>query len=67
MSKKIRNLDSNGLSRFVKDVKPRRNYWGNLNEDDTFDENDNAFEPEDYDYSDYDEEDDHDSFYSKLY
>lgn len=67
MSKKIRNLDLNGLSRFVKDVKPRRNYWGNLNEDDTFDENDNVFEPEDYDYSDYDEEDDHDSFYSKLY
>jgi hypothetical protein len=67
MSKKLRTLDSNGLSRFVKDVKPRRNYWGNLNEDDTFDENDNVFEPEDYDYSDYDEEDDHDSFYSKLY
>ncbi len=42
--------------------KPRRNYWGNLYEEDTY--NENATESVNYDYSDYDSEDDIDSYYS---
>ena len=41
--------------------KPRRNYWGNLYEEDIFREN--RVESQDYDYSNYDPEDDNDSFY----
>jgi hypothetical protein len=41
--------------------KPRRNYWGNLYEDDTYKE-ESHYTP-DYDYSNYDENDDHDSYY----
>jgi hypothetical protein len=41
--------------------KPRRNYWGNLYEDDTYKE-ETHYTPN-YDYSDYDENDDHDSYY----
>ena len=55
-----------GLSNKVKDVKPRRNYWGNLDDDDTFDENENIMSTEDYDYSDFDVEDDHDSYYDMI-
>ena len=43
-------------------VKPRRDYWGNMYEEDTYDEN--ATESLDYDYSDYDSEDDIDSYYN---
>lgn len=42
--------------------KPRRNYWGNLYEEDTFSEE--FCEPQNYDYADYDSEDDNDSYYS---
>lgn len=42
--------------------RPRRNYWGNLIEDDTYSEND--YSSSNYDYSDLDNEDDHDSFYN---
>ena len=41
--------------------KPRRNYWGNLYEEDIYREN--RLESQDYDYSNYDPEDDNDSFY----
>lgn len=41
--------------------KPRRNYWGNLYEEDIYREN--RVEEQHYDYSDYDPEDDNDSFY----
>ena len=41
--------------------KPRRNYWGNLYEEDIYREN--SVESQDYDYSNYDPEDDNDSFY----
>lgn len=41
--------------------KPRRNYWGNLLEEDTYQEE--FSEPHNYDYSDYDAEDDHSSYY----
>lgn len=41
--------------------KPRRNYWGNLYEEDIYREN--RVEIQDYDYSNYDPEDDNDSFY----
>lgn len=41
--------------------KPRRNYWGNLYEEDIYKEN--RVEEQHYDYSDYDPEDDNDSFY----
>ncbi|MDY3847902.1 MAG: hypothetical protein SOZ58_06240 [Prevotella sp.] len=41
--------------------KPRRNYWGNLYEEDIYREN--RVEEQNYDYSDYDPEDDNDSFY----
>ena len=41
--------------------KPRRNYWGNLYEEDIYREN--RVESQDYDYSNYDPEDDNDSFY----
>lgn len=41
--------------------KPRRNYWGNLYEEDIYREN--RAESQDYDYSNYDPEDDNDSFY----
>ena len=40
--------------------KPRRNYWGNLYEEDIYREN--RVESQDYDYSNYDPEDDNDSF-----
>lgn len=39
--------------------RPRRNYWGNLNEIDTYSENSRSSS---YDYSKY--EDDHDGFYN---
>lgn len=42
--------------------KPRRNYWGNLYDEDTFDEED--VEQQNYDYSDYDSEDSGDSYYN---
>ena len=41
--------------------KPRQNYWGNLYEEDIYREN--RVESQDYDYSNYDPEDDNDSFY----
>ena len=41
--------------------KPRRNYWGNLYEEDIYREN--RVEQQNYDYSNYDPEDDNDSFY----
>lgn len=41
--------------------KPRRNYWGNLYEEDIYREH--RVESQDYDYSNYDPEDDNDSFY----
>lgn len=41
--------------------KPRRNYWGNLYEEDIYREN--RAEEQNYDYSNYDPEDDNDSFY----
>ena len=41
--------------------KPRRNYWGNLYEEDIYREN--RVEEQNYDYSNYDPEDDNDSFY----
>ena len=41
--------------------KPRRNYRGNLYEEDIYREN--HVEDQNYDYSDYDPEDDNDSFY----
>ena len=41
--------------------KPRRNYWGNLYEEDIYREN--RVEEQHYDYSNYDPEDDNDSFY----
>ena len=41
--------------------KPRRNYWGNLYEEDVYREN--RVEEQNYDYSNYDPEDDNDSFY----
>lgn len=42
--------------------RPRRNYWGNLIEEDTYDEN--LVKSSDYDYSDLDMEDDHDGYYN---
>ena len=62
----VRIPHEGGLSNKVKDVKPRRNYWGNLDDEDTFDENENILSTEDYDYSDYDIEDDHDSYYDMI-
>ena len=50
----------------VTKVKPRRDYWGNIYDEDTFDENANIMATENYDYSDFDSEDDHDSFYELL-
>ena len=41
--------------------KPRRNYWGNLYEEDIYREN--RVEEQNSDYSNYDPEDDNDSFY----
>lgn len=41
--------------------RPRRNYWGNLLEEDTYKEE--AVQRHDYDYSDYDPEDDHSAYY----
>lgn len=41
--------------------KPRRNYWGNLFEEDTF--NEEPSRPQNYDYSNFDPEDDHSSYY----
>lgn len=43
--------------------KPRRNYWGNLYEEDIYREN--RVEEQHYDYSDYDPEDDNDNFYDQ--
>lgn len=43
--------------------KPRRNYWGNIHEEDIYTEE--ISEPLYYDYADYDEEDDHDSYYDR--
>ena len=64
--RKKRELNSGGLSRKAKDVKPRRNYWGNLYDEDTLDENRNIMSTEYYDYSDFDSEDDHDAYYEML-
>lgn len=41
--------------------KPRRNYWGNLIDEDTFTEE--QYNHSDYDFSDIDPEDDHDGYY----
>ena len=41
--------------------KPRRNYWGNLYNEDTY--NEEVSHTQNYDYSDFDVEDDHSSFY----
>lgn len=41
--------------------RPRRNYWGNLKEEDTYRENFHA--SFNYDHSNHDHEDDHDGFY----
>ena len=60
-NKKQRGVYNGGLSTRIKDTKPRRNYWGNLYEDDTIDENSSVNYTEDYDYADYDVEDDNDS------
>ena len=65
-NRKQRDIYSGGLSDKVKDIKPRRNYWGNLYDDDTFDENINIMSTGNYDYSDFDSEDDHDSYYDLL-
>lgn len=43
--------------------KPRRNYWGNLFEEDIFREE--STEKHNYDFSDYDPEDDHSSYYDQ--
>ena len=42
MSKRrsIRTIETGGLSKLVTKVKPRRDYWGNIYDEDTFDEND---------------------------
>jgi hypothetical protein len=60
-NKEQRSSFNGGLSTKIKDTKPRRNYWGNLYEEDTMDESTFANTTEDYDYSDYDVEDDNDS------
>ena len=60
-NKKQRGVYNGGLSTQIKDTKPRRNYLGNLYEDDTMDENSSVNYTEDYDYADYDVEDDNDS------
>jgi hypothetical protein len=60
-NKNPRSTHHGGLSKKIKDTKPRRNYWGNLYEEDTMDESTFANTTEDYDYSDYDVEDDNDS------
>ena len=59
--KKQRSVYNGGLSTRIKDTKPRRNYWGNLYEDDTMNENSSVNYTEDYDYANYDVEDDNDS------
>lgn len=41
--------------------RPRRNYWGNLYDEDTYDEN--RKKSHDYGSALYDSEDDHDSYY----
>lgn len=41
--------------------RPRRNYWGNLKEEDTYKEDEDTISS--YDYSNYDCEDDHSSYY----
>lgn len=41
--------------------RPRRNYWGNLFEEDIYREEESK--PSHYDYSDYDCEDDNSSYY----
>ncbi|MBQ7141839.1 MAG: hypothetical protein IJR84_02090 [Bacteroidaceae bacterium] len=41
--------------------RPRRNYWGNLYDEDTYDEERHKFN--DYGSALYDSEDDHDSYY----
>lgn len=42
--------------------KPRRNYWGNLLDEDTYHED--RIDNFNYDYSDFDGEDDHDTYYN---
>ena len=49
-------------TKYIKDCKPRRKYWGNLYDEDTYKEDE--LKQYDYDYSDYDREDDHDYTYS---
>lgn len=41
--------------------RPRRNYWGNLMEEDTY--NEESSKRKIYDYSDFDPEDDNSSYY----
>lgn len=41
--------------------RPRRNYWGNLYDEDTYQED--IIVEQDYDYSDFDSEDDHCFYY----
>lgn len=41
--------------------RPRRNYWGNLFDEDTYQEE--KSERQFYDYSNFDSEDDHSSYY----
>lgn len=65
-NRKQRGVYSGGLGKRVKDVKPRRNYWGNLYDEDTYNENRNIMSAGNYDYSDYDRNDDHDSYYDLL-
>ncbi len=66
MSKKQRN-NINISSTKVPDGhptrhRPRRNYWGNLYDEDTFDEDRHNFTADSESVL-YDEEDDHDSYY----
>ena len=60
-NKNPRSTHQGGLSKKIMDTKPRRNYWGNLYDEDTIDESAFVNNAEDYDYADYDVEDDNDS------
>lgn len=43
--------------------RPKRNYWGNLSEEDTYIED--KISSSEYDYSSLDYEDDHDNYYNE--
>ena len=60
-NKNPRSTHQGGLCKKIMDTKPRRNYWGNLYDEDTIDESAFVNNAEDYDYADYDVEDDNDS------